>query len=129
MQKPVFKFVGVDDTGPESGACCPHCGSEGRYIYNWTEDGKLRRAMAGCYKRLTGQLARDAESKYMELLAEKQAKNKPLNSWDKTVVRMLKYQQDNASDAGKVNWAATKIIQTLSERQATLSKKGRFNGR
>ncbi len=115
-----FKFITVEDCGS---ACCPHCGAEGRYIYHWEMNGKGYAAMAGCYKALTGHVSKDDKVRYFEILAEKQAKNKTLNGWDKTVIRMQKYALDNIGDSGKVNWALGKIDEALGQRQQFLNKK------
>jgi hypothetical protein len=113
-----FKFKGIDDTG--GGACCPHCGSEGRYIYNWEQDGKGYSAMVGCFKLLTGRLDIDDKTKYFQLLAEKQAKNKPLNGWDKTVIRMQEFIK---SGKYSEDWCNQNIDKALSERQIFLARK------
>jgi len=107
-----YKFIEVKDYGETT---CPHCGSEGRYIYYWEEDGKRRAAMPGCFKLLTGQLEKGDTEKHIERIAVKQAKNKPLNGWDKTIVRMLAYRQENADDPGKVNWANLKIFDAVAQ--------------
>lgn len=117
-----FQFLGVDDTGPESGACCPHCGADGRYIYTWAEYGQVRGAMAGCYKLLTGKVLKGDLERRIEKIAEKQAKNKPLNGWDKTIVRMLEYKAANADDPGKVAWADNKIHQAISDTKRYAAK-------
>ena len=108
-----FRFIGVDDTGPESGARCPHCGAEGRYIYHWEENGEHRAAMAGCYKVLTGHLKKGDFDEYFQLLSEKQAKGKKLNSWDQSVIRLLKFRE---SGKYPVEWCDRKITETIKER-------------
>lgn len=117
-----FQFIGVENCGH---ACCPHCGAEGRYIYTWSEFGNVRSAMAGCYAALTGRITKDDVSAHIERLSVKQAKNKPLNGWDKTILRMLDYISSNASDQGKVSWAQSKISQAVSEAKAYQFKKFR----
>lgn len=112
-----FKFIGIKDYGSTS---CPHCGAEGRYIYTWEEDGVIRSAMAGCYKMLTGKVNKGEKEKYMELLFEKQAKGKTLNSWDKSIIRLLSYITENKYPE---SWCNQKIDQVLSERKIYLSKK------
>jgi hypothetical protein len=113
-----FQFIEVIDTGADSGACCPHCGAEGRYIYVWAEYGQKRSAMAGCYKALTGRIKKDDVTEHIERIAVKQAKHKPLNGWDKTILRMLEYINKNSQDAGKVSWADSKIWQAVREAKA-----------
>lgn len=86
-----FEFIGIKDYGATS---CPHCGAEGRYIYHWKENGKIRAAMAGCYKALTGKLDKGEDARYFELLSEKQAKGKALNGWDVNIMRLLKFKEE-----------------------------------
>lgn len=115
-----FQFVEVTDCG---NACCPHCGAEGRYIYTWAEFGVLKSAMAGCYKALTGKIKKDDVTAHIERLSVKQAKNKPLNGWDKTILRMLDYVNKNSSDNSKVNWANGKIWDAVREAKSYSFKK------
>jgi Zn ribbon nucleic-acid-binding protein len=110
-----FKFIGIKDYGS---TVCPHCGSEGRYIYTWEEDGVSHAAMAGCYKLLTKKIEKSDENRYFELLAEKQAKNKPLNGWDKRIIGLLKAQE---SGKASESWVQQKIHETLSERNIYLN--------
>jgi hypothetical protein len=117
--QPKFKFIGINDTGPESGACCPHCGAEGRYIYMWEEDGVRHGAMAGCYKALTGIIEKGDTEKYFELLAVKQAKNKPLNGWDKNIIRLMGFLKEGKYTA---QWVDSKIHEVLSERKRYLAQ-------
>jgi hypothetical protein len=112
-----FKFLGVDDCGE---TCCPHCGAEGRYIYSWEQDGVVKSAMAGCFEALTGRLSKDSAARYWVLLAEKQAKKKPLNGWDKSVLRLLAFKESGKYPA---EWCDRKIRETLTSRQAFLAKK------
>lgn len=106
-----FQFISVEDHGD---ACCPHCGAEGRYIYSWAEHGVIKSAMAGCYAALTGQIKKDDITSFIERLSVKQAKNKPLNGWDKTVIRMQQYILDNQNDESKLNWANGKIHEAVA---------------
>jgi len=112
-----FKFIEIKDCGHTS---CPHCGAEGRYIYTWEMDGKVCSAMAGCYKALTGKLEKGEDVRYFELLAEKQAKNKPLNGWDKNIMRLQGFLAEGKYSA---EWVNAKIAQVLSERKMFLAKK------
>lgn len=109
-----FKFLGVKDYGS---TCCPHCGSEGRYIYTWEENGVVKSAMAGCYKLLTGHIQKGDREKYFELLSEKQAKQKKLNGWDVNIVRLLSFDGKYPTE-----WINEKINEVLRERQLYLSK-------
>lgn len=119
-----FHFLYIEDCGPcDDGHCaavCPHCGSEGRYIYHWTEDGQERAAMAGCYKALTGHLRKGEYEHYMELLSEKQAKNKTLNSWDRSIIRLLDFKKTGRYPE---MWCDQKINEQLSERKKFLAKR------
>jgi hypothetical protein len=118
-----FQFLCVSDTGAGSGACCPHCGAEGRYIYYWAEFGEIKAAMAGCYSLLTGRIKKDDVSAYIERVSVKQAKSKPLNGWDKSVIRMLDYINKNIEDAGKVSWAKGKILDAVRESKSYTIRK------
>ena len=113
-----FSFIGVHDGGEN--AHCPHCGAEGRWIYVWSEDGVVMGAMAGCYKALTGHLTKSDKDKYFILLSEKQAKNKPLNSWDRSILRLLDYKH-----TGKYpdNWLDKKIDEVLRQRARYLRER------
>ena len=112
-----FKFIGVKDCGTAS---CPHCGAEGRYIYQWEENGVARSAMAGCYKMLTGKLSKEEDVRYFEILAEKQSKGKELNGWDKNIIRLQGYLSENKYSK---EWVEMKIKEVLSQRKQYLSKK------
>jgi hypothetical protein len=112
-----FKFIGVKDCGTAS---CPHCGAEGRYIYQWEENGVARSAMAGCYKMLTGKLSKGEDVRYFEILAEKQSKGKELNGWDKNIIRLQGYLSENKYSK---EWVEMKIKEVLSQRKQYLSKK------
>lgn len=107
-----YQFIEIRDCGE---TCCPHCGADGRYIYKWAEYGKERAAMAGCFKALTGHIKMSDVDKYIQRVSEKQAKGKPLNGWDNTVIRMLDYMNKHADDAAKRTWAHGKIWQAVSE--------------
>lgn len=112
-----FKFIGIKDYGS---TCCPHCGAEGRYIYTWEQDGVKKSAMAGCYKALTGMFSKSEEDRYFQLLAEKQAKNTPLNGWDKNIVRLQQFLSDGKYSA---DWVQARISDVLRDRKAYLSRK------
>lgn len=112
-----FVFLGVKDYGE---TCCPHCGADGRYIYTWSEFGKISSAMAGCYKLLTGKIEKGDEERFFELLAEKQAKKKPLSGFDKSVIRLLDFK---ATGKFPADWCDQKIKETLSNRKSFLAKK------
>lgn len=115
-----FKFIGVIDCG---NASCPHCGAEGRYIYKWEENGKTKSAMAGCYKALTGKLEKGEDTRYFEILAEKQTKGKELNGWDKNIIRLQGYLAENKYSK---EWVEMKIREVLSNRKQYLAKKRKF---
>lgn len=118
MKKVVdFEFIGVKDCGETS---CPHCGAAGRYIYTWREDSNYFSAMAGCYKLMTGQLEKNDEAKYMELLAKKVAKGEKLNGWDKRVLGLKKAVVDGKANA---EWARMKVLDVLMERKSYLGQR------
>lgn len=110
-----FKFLGIKDYGS---TCCPHCGSEGRYIYSWQENGIIKSAMAGCYKLLTVHIEKGDKDKYFELLSEKQAKGKKLNGWDINVLRLLSFECKYPKE-----WIDNKIHEVLRQRQQYLNKR------
>lgn len=116
-----FIFLWVQDTGPESGARCPHCGADGRYIYHWMESGKHRAAMAGCYSALTGKIKKDEVVKFLESINLKNSRNKPLNGWEKNALRLQDF-----SLAGKFppDWCLQKISEIVSQRKQYLANKG-----
>jgi hypothetical protein len=83
----VVQVEQIEDTGPESGACCPHCGADGRYI-TWfiTEDGARHGAMAGCFKLFP-------KSRFAIRVAgilEKQRNGHKLASWDQKVLEAIR---------------------------------------
>jgi hypothetical protein len=84
------------------------------FIYG-KRNGEQHAAMAGCFKMLTGRIKGNDITQFIIRLAVKQAKNKPLNGWDKTVLRMQKYITDNANDSSKVNWANQKIREAVAD--------------
>lgn len=119
-----FHFLYIEDHGPcddgRGSAICPHCGAEGRYIYHWTENSEHRAAMAGCYKALTGHLRKGEYEHYMELLSEKQAKNKQLNGWDKSIIRLLDFKKTGKYPA---EWCDQKISEQLIDRRKFLTER------
>lgn len=115
-----YQFIAVDDTG--GGACCPHCGAEGRYIYIWAEFGKTHAAMAGCFKMLTGKLDKGDIENFMQGMAERQAKNKPLNGWQKTVLRMYQFIEEGRYSE---DWCMQKIREAIAGQRAYAAGKGR----
>lgn len=120
-----FQFLEVLDCGPDSGACCPHCGAEGRYIYSWAEFGQVRSAMAGCYAALTGHLKLNEVDQFIQTTMDKVARKKPLSGWNKTVLRMLEYADTNKADQGKVDWAWGKIKSAVIENKQYAFRKFR----
>jgi hypothetical protein len=87
----VVEVEQIEDRGPESGACCPHCGADGRYI-TWfiTEDGARHGAMAGCFKLFP-------KSRYAARVAgilEKERNRRKLASWDQKVLEAIRALPD-----------------------------------
>lgn len=121
-----FQFLYVQDCGPcdpgHGSGTCPHCGADGRYIYVWAEYGKTRGAMAGCYAALTGRIKKDDIDFFMTGLAKKLAKGKPLNGWQKTVMRM---QQFIADGKYSPEWCYQKINEAVADQKRYAFKKGR----
>jgi hypothetical protein len=112
-----FQFLVVEDCG---NACCPHCGAEGRYIYHWAEFGKAHSAMAGCYAALTGRINKDDREQFFETLSKKLATGKPLNGWQKTVMRMQAFIQEGKYS---VEWCERKIMEAISDQKRFAFKK------
>lgn len=112
-----FKFLGIEDFGE---TCCPHCGADGRYIYSYSIDGVVYGAMAGCYKRETAKYQKTDKVKYMETLADKQVKSKPLTGWDKNIIRLQGYLAEGKYDA---SWVERKIDEVLEHRRQYFLKK------
>lgn len=83
----VVYIENLQDTGEDSGARCPHCGAEGRYIY-WfrCEDGKLHGAMKGCFKLFPKSKFAELHEKLLAKQADYQKKGWKLASWDQEVV-------------------------------------------
>lgn len=121
-----FQFLYIDDCGPCDGGIgsgnCPHCGADGRYIYYWAEYGKVRGAMAGCYAALTGQIKMDDIDKFMTVLAKKLATGKPLNGWQKTVIRMQQFMTEGKYSP---DWCQQKIQEAVADQKRYAFKKVR----
>lgn len=121
-----FQFLYMQDCGPcdfgGGSGCCPHCGAEGRYIYYWSEFGEIRGAMKGCYKALTGRIDKDDYTKFMETMCEKQTKDKPLNGWQKTVLRMQQFISDGKYS---VEWCEQKIHEAIADQKRYAFSRGR----
>jgi hypothetical protein len=115
-----FQFLAVADGGPDSGTRCPHCGAEGRYIYQWAEYGVMHAAMAGCYKALTRNVKKDDLSQVWEGIHFKQSRQKALNSWEKTIIRMTEFKTEGRYSA---EWCDAKITEALSMRNAFIKSK------
>lgn len=63
---------------------------------------------------LTGKINKSDIENHIERISVKQAKGKALNGWDKTILKMLEYKQNNSEDSGKVNWANIKIAEAVA---------------
>jgi hypothetical protein len=84
---PTAKILAVierTDAGEGGGACCPHCGAQGRYIFRFVcDDGVTRGAMAGCFKlfrRADGPIA-DLTRRAHEKLADARLSQRQAASW------------------------------------------------
>lgn len=111
-----FYFIGIGDGG--TGCCCPHCGAEGRWVYQWCWQGKKHSAMAGCYKVLTRSIPVTDERKFWEQLSTKLAKGKELSGWDKNIMN-LNSMRDQYGD----EWVDKKIQETLNKRRTWAATK------
>lgn len=87
----VVEIERIEDTGPDSGAHCPHCGAEGRYI-TWfiTEGGAYHGAMRGCFSLFPK--SRYASRVEFILTKERSAQRKgwKLASWDQKVLDAIR---------------------------------------
>jgi len=99
---------------------CPHCGAPGRYIYVWAEYGERRGAMAGCYAALTGRIKKNDIDTFMTVLAKKLATGKPLNSWQKTVLRMQQFMSEGKYSP---DWCQQKIKEAVADQKKYAFKK------
>ena len=84
----IVRFTDMYDGGPcDDGATatCPHCGSDGRYIFFFEcEDGTERGAMRGCLKLFPVSKIAEIDRKLIEKeaeLAKKYGREAHLNSW------------------------------------------------
>jgi hypothetical protein len=113
-----FEFLGIQDGGEH--ASCPHCGAEGRWIYHWLEYGETRAAMAGCYEMATGKIKKGDLEKVHVLIAQKLSKKKPLNGWERGILRLEQFKADAKYPP---EWCDQKINEILSQRKIYLAKK------
>lgn len=122
-------ILAVDDTGPDSGARCPHCGAEGRYIYHFLcDDMVIRRAMAGCihlfkeanrYDPMTRML-RAYFDKLEGMRGQTSSGGPKLASWFRDVEAALEQYQFDA-DLDKLRQAG---VAAFNQREAWLRQKG-----
>jgi hypothetical protein len=111
----VVEVERIEDTGPDSGARCPHCGADGRYI-TWfvTEDGAHRGAMRGCYSLFP-------QSRYAARVAKilaKERNGRRLAGWDQMALDAIRSLATRGSaevdralrdaDLLKHNWIAAR---------------------
>ena len=124
----ILEFIGINDHGPLPNGCgCPHCGAEGRYVYQWVgEDGNTYSAMAGCFKALTTGYVNSYDAEYTKVLA-KAAQGKKLNGWDKSILGVvskwhtLKHQEN----AGHYKaWMVEKVKTIQLERRNYMKRRG-----
>lgn len=130
---PIVLFVGKHDAGPaEPGwppTFCPHCGSGGRYVWEFAcEDGTRRGAMRGCLelfpqsslaqKQLLA-LDRFAEAEEQKRAVRRGAKG--ATSWDAEV-----YSATHDLDVGTIDVqeAAGRIQAALDTRDSWLRRRG-----
>jgi|GEM_PF-7099414 len=118
-----YQFLYMTDHGSRldgDGTCCPHCGADCRYVYHWVEFGEMRGAASGCYAALTGKIKMDDYDSFIKKLAENQTKNKPLNGWQKTVVRMFEFIEQGKYSA---EWCNEKIWEAIRDQKSFAAKK------
>jgi hypothetical protein len=78
--------------------------------------------IAACFSALTGRLQKGDSDKFMEVLAKKLATGKPLNGWQKTVLRM---QQFITEGKYSLEWCQQKINEAIADQKRYAFKKGR----
>lgn len=79
----IVRFEGMTDSGEYGAATCPHCGADGRYVWNFVcEDGTRRGAMAGCITKFPVSKVAEEHKKIMERDEDRAKKGQKLASWD-----------------------------------------------
>lgn len=118
-----YQFLYMSDHGSRmdgDGYCCPHCGADCRYVYHWAEYGQIKGAAAGCFAALTGKIKKDDLDEFMVKLSISQTKNKPLNGWQKSVIRMLGFIEQGKYQA---EWCNQKIWEAVKDQKQFAAKK------
>ena len=112
-----YEFLRIEDFGKTT---CPHCGTDGRYIYTWKVNGEQQMAMSGCFKLLTKDITKPSLDKFLESMHLKISRRKPLNSWERSIQRLLSFRE-----AGKYpkDWCDKKIEETLEKKRIWMSTK------
>jgi len=86
----IIRFIALHDAGPSDGGkgndVCPHCGADGRYVWEFEcDDGTRRGAMRGCVKLFPTSRTALEDQRLIEKEQELRRSYGPqakLNSWD-----------------------------------------------
>ena len=78
--------------------------------------------MAGCYKALIGVLEKGDDDRFYENMAKKLATGKPLNGWQKTVLRMQQFMTEGKYST---EWCQQKIKEAIADQKRYAFNKGR----
>jgi len=109
-------------TGIEIGSNCPHCGAEGKYIYQFTVGTRKMEAMAGCYKKIVASQSNSILNSLVENTFKKKMTDKSLNGWDRKIIDMMK-----AYEKGILNKdGMTKELTKIHEEQIAWKSKKRY---
>lgn len=86
----IIQFTGMSDSGEYGNATCPHCGAQGRYVYNFiVEGGERRGAMAGCIQRFPVSQIAKVHKGLLKKAQEYASKGWTLPSWDLAIVEAI----------------------------------------
>lgn len=121
LPKIVF-MLSVEDGGPDGGTYCPHCGAEGRYIYNFVcEDGSTYGAMKGCLSKFPMHPFAKLHGEIMGKELEFRRKGWSLPRWDAQVKEAIEKYADNLLSESDVQKA---INSAQAAKNAYMKRKG-----
>jgi len=99
----IVYMLSVDDCGPleDGGGNCPHCGAQGRYIYNFiTEDGERHGAMKGCLSKFPMHPFAKLHAAILEKERDYSSKGWKLPRWDlQTLEAIEKFGRSEISES------------------------------
>lgn len=120
----IVYFLGIDDCGPveDGGGFCPHCGANGRYIYNFVcDDGTKHGAMKGCLSKFPMHPFAKIHARILEKQKENAKKGWKLASWDeRTLEAIEKFAHNEIAE-----YEAQRIINSANEaKRAYMKRRG-----